>query len=177
MLNINKLKIDEEIGKFNCIIEYPVLKSFRNDLFIDYINKKIYNDILIFKELSFDSFEKDNKNVYSFVDFKTHLNKNNIISISIVFSQLYDSRLILNYVNTYNFDIKREKEILIHDIFCKDEIINNYLDKKFYINDSFISIVFSSYENSDSFGIDEFKLLFNENKENLSRYVKNCIMG
>lgn len=176
MLKLEKLNIDEEYDQFNCLIEYPVIKNLNDNLFINYINKKIYNDVLIFKELLMDdSFKSDN--TFGFADFKIHFNKNNIVSISIIFSQLYDSNKIINYVNTYNYDIKRKKEILIDDIFCKKDFIHDYSDYNFYITDNFISIVFSSFENNDSFFVDEFKIYYDKYIDSLSNYAKHCIMG
>lgn len=177
MLKIEKSYIDEEYENLNCIIEYPVLENLNNDLFIEYINKKIYEDILIFKEISIEESIDLNNSTIIFVDFKEHINKNGIISISVIFSQIYNTTKVINYINTYNFDIKRKREVLIGDIFNKTDFIENYIEKKFYIAKDYISIVFSSYENRDTCDIDEQKIYFKDNKDNVSDYIKSYIMG
>lgn len=176
MLKIEKSYIDEEYENLNCIIEYPVITNLNNNSFIEYINKKIHDDILIFKEVSAEEYMYSSDNITVFIDFKVHLNKNNIISISIIFSELYNFNKIINYINTYNFDLKRKRELLIEDIFNKTELIENNIDQKFYITKDYISIVFSSYENKDTFDIDEIKINFKDNESDISNYIKSYIM-
>lgn len=180
MLEIKKKYIDEEYENLNCMIEYPVIENFNNNLFIEYINKKIYDDILIFKELSSYENIDSTGNTIIFIDFKEHLNKNNIISISMIFSEIYESTKIVNYINTYNFDIERKRELLIEYIINRDfdveKIIDHNLNQSFYITKDYISIVFSSYENKDTSEIDEYKLYFKENEKNISRYIKEYVM-
>lgn len=180
MLNIERSYIYEEYENLNCIIEYPVIENFNNNLFIEYINKKIYDDILIFKEISSYENIDSTGNTIIFIDFNEHLNKNNIISLDIVFSEIYESSKIISYINTYNFDIERKRELLIEDIINRNfdikKIINYNLNQSFYITKDYISIVFSSYENKDTSEIDEFKLYFKENENNISRYIKEYVM-
>lgn len=180
MLNIERSYIYEEYENLNCIIEYPVIENFNNNLFIEYINKKIYDDILIFKEISSYENIDSTGNTIIFIDFNEHLNNNNIISISIVFSEIYESSKIISYINTYNFDIERKRELLIEDIINRDfdieKIIDYNLNQSFYITKDYISIVFSSYENKDTSEIDEYKLYFKENEKNISRYIKEYVM-
>ncbi|WP_419742065.1 hypothetical protein [Paraclostridium dentum] len=176
MLKIDKSYIDEEYENLNCIIEYPVITNLNNNSFIEYINKKIYDDILIFKEVSEEEYMYSSDNTIILVAFKVHLNKNNIISISIIFSELYNSNKIINYINTYNFDLKRKRELLIEDIFNKADLIDKNIDQKFYITKDYVSIVFSSYENKDTFDIDEIKINFKDNESDISNYIKSYIM-
>ena len=84
MLKIEKSYIDEEYENLNCIIEYPVITNLNNNSFIEYINKKIHDDILIFKEVSAEEYMYSSDNITVFIDFKVHLNKNNIISMSLI---------------------------------------------------------------------------------------------
>lgn len=180
MLNIEKAYIDGEYGNLNCIIEYPVIENLNNNLFIKYINKKMYDDILIFKEISLDEAIHSKDGNIIFINFKEHLNKNNIISISIIFSEIYKSSKIISYINTYNFDIGRKREVLIEDIFNSNvdikEIVDYNLNQSFYITKDYISIVFSSYESKDTSEIDEFKLCFKENEKNISKYIRKYVM-
>lgn len=175
MLKIEKSYIDEEYENLNCIIEYPVITNLNNNLFIEYINKKIHDDILIFKEVS-EEYMYSSNNTIIFIDFKVHLNKNNIISISIIFSELYNFNKIINYINTYNFDLKRKRELLIGDIFNKTELIDNNIDQKFYITNDYVSIVFSSYENKDTCDIYEQKIYFKDNENDISNYIRSYVM-
>lgn len=176
MLKIEKSYIDEEYENLNCIIEYPVITNLNNNSFIEYINKKIHDDILIFKEVSAEEYMYSSDNITVFIDFKVHLNKNNIISISIIFSELYNFNKIINYINTYNFDLKRKRELLIEDIFNKTELIEKNIGKNFYITKDYISIVFSSYENKDTCDIDELKIYFKDNESDISNYIKSYVM-
>lgn len=176
MVDIKKRYIDIIDKNFNCIIGYPVIENLNNDLFIEYINKKIYDDILIFKEISMDEYIHSNINIIIFTEFKEHVNQNNIISISIIFSEIYNSKKTINYINTYNFDLKRKRELLIEDIFNKTELIDKNIDQKFYITNDYVSIVFSSYENKDTCDIDEIKINFKDNESDISNYIKSYIM-
>lgn len=176
MLKIEKSHIDEEYENLNCIIEYPVITNLNNNLLIEYINKKIHDDILIFKEVSEEEYMYSSDNTIIFIDFTVHLNKNNIISISIIFSELYNFNKIINYINTYNFDLKRKRELLIGDIFNKTELIDNNIDQKFYITNDYVSIVFSSYENKDICDIYEQKIYFKDNESDISNYIRSYVM-
>lgn len=176
MLKIEKSYIGEEYENLNCIIEYPVITNLKNDSFIEYINKKIHDDILIFKEISEEEYRYTDDNTIIFIDFEVHHNKNNIISISIIFSEIYNFNKIINYINTYNFDIKKKRELLIEDIFNKTDYIDNNIDRKFYITKDYVSIVFSSYENKKACDIDELKIYFKDNENNISNYIKCYVM-
>ena len=176
MLKIEKSYIDEEYENLNCIIEYPVITNLNNNSFIEYINKKIHDDILTFKEVLEEEYMHSSNNTILFIDFKVHHNKNNIISISIIFSELYNFNKIINYINTYNFDLKRKRELLIEDIFNKTELIENNISQNFYITNDYVYIVFSSYENKDTCDIDEIKINFKDNENNISNYIKDYVM-
>lgn len=176
MVDIKKRYIDIIDKNFNCIIEYPVIENLNNDLFIEYINKKIYDDILIFKEISQDEYTHSNINTIIFTEFKEHVNKNNIISISIIFSEIYNSNKIINYINTYNFDLKRKRELLIEDIFKTTGRIESSIGQKFYITKDYVSIVFSSYENENTCDIDEMKIYFKDNESDVSNYIRSYVM-
>lgn len=193
MVDIETRYIDIEDESLNCIIEYPEITSSEDNIFIKNINKKIYEDINIFKDISKEEVVYSNEKSTIFIDYEIHLNKNNIISISIVFSEIYKNNHIINYINTYNYDIKNEKKILIEDIFNKNfnykELITRYIknqiqeltqditfDLPFYITSKYICINFSSYEVLNSNEIKNIKLHFREIKEFLSDYTKKYLM-
>lgn len=194
MIDIKTRYIDIEDESLNCIIEYPVITSSEDNIFIKNINKKIYEDINIFKDISKEEVVYSNEKSTIFIDYETHLNKNNIISISIVFSEIYKNNHIINYINTYNYDLKNEKKILIKDIFNKkcnyEKLIKSSIknqikelpqyitcDLSFYITSKYISINFSSYEILNSNEITNVKLYFGEIKEFLSEYTRKYLVG
>ncbi|KKY01669.1 hypothetical protein VN21_07435, partial [Paraclostridium benzoelyticum] len=82
----------------------------------------------------------------------------------------------INYINTYNFDLKRKRELLIEDIFKNTVLIEHNIDEKFYITNDYVSIVFSSYENKDTCDIDEMKIYFKDNESDISNYIKSYVM-
>ena len=189
MIDIRTSYIDIEDDNLNCIIEYPVIETIENDSFVKYINKKIYEDVIIFKEISKEEVTYSKKKSTIFIDYKVQLNKNNLISISIVFSEIYINNHIINYTNTYNYDLKNKNQILIEDIFKKEsnymELIKNQTNnlinpipiesidvQPFYITQEYISINFSSYEITDSNEIEEIKLYFNHLEKYLSKFAK-----
>ena len=194
MIDVKSRCIDIEDESLNCIIEYPVITSSEDSIFIKNINKKIYEDINIFKDISKEEISYSNEKSTIFVDYETHFNKNDIISISIIFSEIYKNNYIINYINTYNYDLKNKKKILIEDIFNKNfnykELIIRYIknqiqeltqditfDLPFYITSKYICINFSSYEVLNSSEIKNAKLYFGEIKEFLSDYTKKYLMG
>ena len=200
MLIIKEEKIKSESDTIRFYLSYPVIE---NDLdFIDNINEIIYQDIKSFKELATFSIDKPimtqfhNKiNVLS--EYKINLNENQIISIYIEFSQLiglYD----ITYVNSYNYDINLEKEIILKDLFKEDvdyiNVINYFILKDideylyyefkgvsdenvFYITKEYLVICFSSYELDKKYSVAlEFKIPLDKIKYYLSDYILNNIL-
>lgn len=189
MINIKSKCIDIEDENINCIVEYPVICTTENDLFINYVNNTINQDINIFKDIIKDNAICYNEKSTIFTDYKVHLNKKNILSIGIIFSELYNYDNIINYINTYNYDLNKKRQILIEDIFKKhfnyelliqneiNTIPNKIIDEQsFYITPKYIAITFSSYEIANDKDIVEVKLYFKDIKEYLSDYTKKYIM-
>jgi hypothetical protein len=193
MIDIRARHIDIEDDNLNCIIEYPVIEAIENDSFVKYINKKIYEDVIIFKEISKEEATCSKEKSTIFIDYKVQLNKNNLISISIVFSEIYKNNHIINYTNIYNYNLKNKNQILIEDIFKKEfnymEFIKNQTNnlinpmliesinaQPFYITQEYISINFSSYEITDFNEIEEIKLYFKDLEKYLSKYTKKYIL-
>ncbi len=103
-------------------MNYPVVKLLnKENNFINFINKKIYEDVLCFKEVVQQILSEDcNSNILInlLTEYTVTFNENNIISIPIEFNQfigLYN----ISYINSYNYDFNLEKEIKLKDIFDK----------------------------------------------------------
>ena len=189
MINIKSKYIDIEDENINCIVEYPVINTIKNDLFINYVNNLISEDIKIFKDIIEENAISSNEKLTIFTDYKIQLNENNIVSLSIVFSEIYNYDSVINYVNTYNYDFNKNRQILIEDIFKKnfnyELLIQNEInttphkiinEQSFYITPKYIAITFSSYEITDDKDIVEIKLYFKEITDYLSDYTKQYIM-
>lgn len=210
MLSIDKNVIDESTSLVKCNLSYPIIneESVYSNI-INLINNVVYEDIITFKdvvsdELNINIFTLTENMLHVITEYRVTLNKNNIISIPIEFSQLlglYD----ITYINCYNYDLNKSKSIKLADLFNVDKdyikIINYKLyqkfqyiikkyspedikkdfqgicnDSNFYIEKDGIVICFSSYEISKNIShVVEFKLLFSEYEEILSEYTINNI--
>ncbi len=200
MLFIEDKKIKSENKLVGFYLSYPVIEN--KSSFISKINNIIYKDIESFKELVTDTLNKPiiknfDYKINALSEYKVNLNKNQIISISIDFSQLiglYD----ITYVNSYNYDIDLNREIKLKDLFKKDEdyidIINYFILKEideylydkfkgisdnntFYITKEYLVICFSSYELDKNYSVAlEFKIPIDEIKNYLSDYMINNIL-
>lgn len=210
MLSIDKNVIDESTSLVKCNLSYPIIneESVYSNI-INLINNVVYEDIITFKdvvsdELNINIFTLTENMLHVITEYRVTLNKNNIISIPIEFSQLlglYD----ITYINCYNYDLNKSKSIKLADLFNVDKdyikIINYKLyqkfqyiikkyspedikkdfqgicnDSNFYIEKDGIVICFSSYEISKNIShVVELKLLFSEYEEILSEYTINNI--
>ena len=200
MLFIEDKKIKSENKLVGFYLSYPVIEN--KSSFISKINDIIYKDIENFKELVTGTLNKPiiksfDYKINALSEYKVNLNKNQIISISIDFSQLiglYD----ITYVNSYNYDIDLNREIKLKDLFKKDEdyidIINYFILKEideylydkfkgisdnntFYITKEYLVICFSSYELDKNYSVAlEFKIPIDEIKNYLSDYMINNIL-
>ena len=200
MLQIGDKKIKSENNLLRFYLSYPVIKS--KSSLISKINDIIYQDVENFKELVSDTLNKPiikgfDYKINALSEYRINLNENQIISISIEFSQLiglYD----ITYVNSYNYDIDLEKEIKLKDLFKENidyiDIINFFIlkdideylydrfkgisdDNTFYITKEYLVICFSSYELDQSYSVAlEFKIPIDEIKKYLSDYMINNIL-
>lgn len=126
MLSIKRCRIQGEKSESNKGFYYPNLiniypKSHSNDTIISKINEEIKEDILCFKELIDTEDEIIN---YSHTDYRVTLKKKQIISIVAIFEELSGTQEI-SYINTYNYDLFRNKKLELKDIFKPD---SEYLD-------------------------------------------------
>lgn len=194
MLTIKNHQIDIENKNLICSIEYPEIQSNQNNKLIPHINQKIYEDIITFKETNIAQYLENNYNLLIFINYETTLNKNNLISIPIVFSESIKYNRLINYINTYNYDINNNKTIELKELFKNnfdyEAHINNIIEKQtetpfkgitpdqtFYITPKSLIICFSSYELDPQYsGIEEFEINFNQIENHISQFVKDHIM-
>lgn len=121
MLIIENRLIEKEEKSVRYILNYPIIKLLnRENNFINFINKKIYEDVLCFKGVVQQILSEDESNILInlLTEYTVTFNENNIISIPIEFNQfigLYN----ISYINSYNYDFNLEKEIKLKDIFDK----------------------------------------------------------
>ena len=208
IFNIQTKEINEDSEFFKADIKYPYLKVKQQCLYkqnthnreIEIINKTISDDILKFKEeikvysKSYkDEYEKNpNKDEYTkykyeaYTNYEIKYNKNNIISIPVVYYQFTGGAHGMSELKTYNYDLVKGKEIQLKDLFKEDcrykDIINKEIqdnieknqqdyfkgydgfkgiseNQKFYIEENGIVVYFGQYEIAPySTGIPEFKI-------------------
>ena len=134
-------------------LNYPVINKTNN--YINYINTKIQEDVICFKEVIKEILieEKSNIPLNLKSTYKITFNKNNIISIPMEFTQFIEQYNI-NYINTYNYDFNLEKEIKIKDIF------NEILDYKTFLSNLIkIQITLMLEDSSNKQDINEYDLI------------------
>ena len=122
MLIIDNRIIEKEEKCIRYSLNYPVIKLLnKENNFMNFINKKIYEDILCFNDVSKQILSSDKSNILInlLTEYTVKFNKNNIISIPIEFNQLIGLNNI-SYINSYNYDFNLEKEIKLKDIFEKE---------------------------------------------------------
>ncbi|MBC5995871.1 DUF3298 domain-containing protein [Romboutsia hominis] len=131
MLIIENGIIEKEEKSVRYVLNYPIIKLLnKENNFMNFINKRIYEDVLCFKEVVQQILSEDESNILTnlLTEYTVTFNENNIISIPIEFNQfigLYN----ISYINSYNYDFNLEKEIKLKDIF--DKVIDY---KKFLTN-------------------------------------------
>ena len=84
MLIIENRIIEKEEKSVRYILNYPVIKLLnRENNFINFINKKIYEDVLCFKEVVQQILSEDESNILInlLTEYTVTFNENNIISI------------------------------------------------------------------------------------------------
>ncbi len=121
MVDINLATIQNKDSLTIYNLNYPIIDTKKYNLkILNDINNRIYQDIVSFQDIVENDIEsmRINNNFLFYIntEYDVKINKNNIMSISIEFSQLaglYD----INYINTYNYDINLEQEITLKDLF------------------------------------------------------------
>ncbi|CEP81555.1 DUF4163 domain-containing protein [Paraclostridium sordellii] len=187
MIDIKTRYINIYNDKLNCTIEYPEICIVEKNIFIQKINRRIKEDINIFIDMGNENFQTDKDKSNIFIDYKLHFNKNNIVSLTIIFSEIYRYKNLIKYVKTYNFDLNKEQIINIKDLIKEKyrdnsiigEILNEYIDdmQNFYIEENSINLIYSSYEIYNKSEIIEMEIKFKDIFNYLSEYTIQRIMG
>ncbi|WP_164488943.1 DUF3298 and DUF4163 domain-containing protein [Romboutsia sp. Marseille-P6047] len=155
MFIIEDRLLDKSEDQVKCLLNYPVIKLINNENgFVEYINRKIYEDVLCFKDVVEQILKEEDINsvVNLMTEYTISFNKNNIISIPIEFSQFIELYNI-NYINSYNYDFNEEKEIKLRDIF--DELI----DYKTFIGNMVKIQLAMMLDNNEEIGISNYDLI------------------
>ncbi|SCH18958.1 DUF3298 and DUF4163 domain-containing protein [Romboutsia sp. 1001713B170207_170306_H8] len=155
MFIIEDRLLDKSEDQVKCLLNYPVIKLINNENgFVEYINRKIYEDVLCFKDVVEQILKEEDINsvVNLMTEYTISFNKNNIISIPIEFSQFIELYNI-NYINSYNYDFNEEKEIKLRDIF--DELI----DYKTFIGNMVKIQLAMMLDNNEEIGINNYDLI------------------
>ncbi|QYE97612.1 DUF4163 domain-containing protein [Paraclostridium sordellii] len=187
MIDIKTRYINIYNDKLNCTIEYPEICIVEKNIFIQKINRRIKEDINIFIDMGNENFQTDKDKSNIFIDYKLHFNKNNIVSLSIIFSEIYRYKNLIKYVKTYNFDLNKGQIINIKDLIKEKyrdnsiigKILNEYIDdmQNFYIEENSINLIYSSYEIYNKSEIIEMEIKFKDIFNYLSEYTIQRIMG
>ncbi|WP_125151964.1 DUF3298 and DUF4163 domain-containing protein [Clostridium rectalis] len=174
-------------------IKMPVVYGLKNKTIEYKINTLIDEDILINKSkiLNYSKEDTNLKNKYIFnVDYNLSYNKNNILSITLIYYEYTGGAHGITTKKTFNINTKTGKLLTLKDLFCNNEnfkhIINNYIkneisknpkiyfkntfktiseNQSFFIENNNIVIYFGLYEIAPySSGIREFRVPFNNFK-------------
>lgn len=135
MISVKKCTIKESSDELNKKFYYPRLTNIyptnnQYELFIDQINKEILENVISFKSIVNDYNHPD---YYAYTDYKVYLKKRQLISVLLQATEIIGAEKI-NYINTYNYDISKNKEIQLSDIFREDsdyiQIIINEIENQ-----------------------------------------------
>ncbi|MGL6106008.1 DUF3298 domain-containing protein [Romboutsia sp.] len=138
MLSIKTLNIEEKNQLVIYNLNYPFIESDEHDQkIINYINEVIYQDIISFKDVVEQELESliSRRNYLSYIntEYQVSFNKNNLISLTIEFSQLAGLQNI-TYSNSYNYDLESGKQIKLRDIFKQgidyETLLNSSIKKE-----------------------------------------------
>lgn len=131
MLSVKKCAIKEHGHQLDKGFNYPKIiniypKNNQNEALINRINEEILEDIFFFKETLEDNIDEVND---SYTEYRISLKKGQIISIAIEFCEVLNYHNI-TYINTYNYDISKNKKILLKDIFKENVDYLNIIDRE-----------------------------------------------
>lgn len=187
MIHLNTKYVYIDNNELNFVVEYPQIIGEENNIFIGKINNKIREDINIFIDIENENFKLCKENQGVIIDYNVYFNKNNIGSLSIIFSEIYRYKNLINYIKTYNFDLNQEKLLNIQDLVKEiyrengtiSKILNEDVDdmQNFYIGEDSINLIYSSYEIYNTNEIIEKEIKFKDIYNYLSEYTIQRIMG
>lgn len=131
MLSVKKCTIKESSNQYDKGFNYPKLiniypKNNPHEALINQINEEMLQDVQFFMETV-----ESNRNATSdaYTDYKVALKKGKIISVAIEFCELFNSHNI-TYINTYNYDISKNKRLVFSDIFKEEVDYLKIIDKE-----------------------------------------------
>lgn len=154
MLSVRKCTIKESIHQSERGFNYPKLINIYpfdnpNENTINMVNEEMLQDVMIFKETVEYEADSDNR---AYTDYKIGFKKRNIISLAIEFFELFKSHNI-TYINTYNYDISKNKRLELKDIFKENidysKIINREVEfsiNKLLNQDKYYSLDFDDID-------------------------------
>ena len=124
MISIETINIEQKDNLAIYNLNYPILKNLKcKDNIVDYINEVIYQDIICFKDVVKDDIDnfRINRNYLSYIntEYRVDFNRNDIISITLEFSQL-SGLYNITYVNSYNYSINLGRQIKLKYIYNKN---------------------------------------------------------
>lgn len=146
-LTVTAKDISMQNNKIHEFLQIPVLQGQINPRILNYINNNIRSDILEFKEEMETAADENAKNsinhgrpITPFEISNTYLmtyNKNNILSISIIYQQYIGGRN--SYIRTtYNYDLNSGESMSLGSLFKQDVdyigTLNKLIKEKIQIN-------------------------------------------
>lgn len=144
-IKTNEINYSDEYIKAD--LKYPEIYGLENQRVQDFINNSIKNDIMEFKsQMEYAAKEAADKARMNGEEFKPFVissvyevtyNKNNIISISIIYHQYING--INSYIKTsYNFDLMNGEPVSLKDLFKEgvdyQSIVNKEVRKELILN-------------------------------------------
>lgn len=175
--------IHQDVISFKDVVENEIQTLIRRGNYLSYINteydvcynkKNIISIILEFSQLS-GLYNITYANSYNY-----DIDLGRVIKLKDIFKPGIDYIDILN--TKLRLELEEERE-LFEDIFSEEEL-DDYIEtlsissnQNFYLSDEGIVICFSSYELDESVAdLLEFKILFEDCEEYLSKYAKEHIL-
>ena len=138
ILITNKIKKEDEIIGTAYETQEKVMGKYSLDVKIPYINinntnvKKYNNKIeQIFKKKALDIINNtESKEVVYTVDYIAYINENNILSIAIRSILKEGSNAQRTIIQTYNYDLQKNKEITLEDILKLKALETPYIENR-----------------------------------------------
>jgi len=145
-IKTNEIRYDNEYIKAD--LKYPELEGLQNKQAQDFINNSIESDIMEFKrqmeeaaKISAEEARRSGERFEPFIIssvYEVTYNKNNIISISIIYNEFING--INSYIKvSYNFNLQNGEPISLKDLFKPgvdyQEVINKEVRKELMLNE------------------------------------------
>ena len=138
ILITNKIKKEDDIiavsyetheklaGKYNLNVKLPYINI--NSATVKKYNKQIEQ---VFKQKALDIISNSNsQNIIYTVDYVCYINKNNILSIAIRSVLKEGANAQRRIIQTYNYDLKNNKEVSLESILEKEGLLKKQVETK-----------------------------------------------